>query len=392
MKRTSILIYTLFLFTLVVYSYSQIDLNLTLTQWSPYQKIQAILIQLGYFNRPLSSALYIFFILLFTVFYLIILYQVRKGRLNIKELTLLVVGTGLILTLSYPAFSHDIFNYMFDARIITKYGMNPYSFKALDFPGDLWIRFMHWTHRTYPYGPLWIILTTPFSYLGFQKFTLTLFNFKLLFLAGFYLNSYLINKISGIVNPKNALYSTAFFALNPLILIETVLSPHNDSIMLLFALVSIYALLKNKLVFSLISMLVSAAVKFVTLSLVPVIIYLFKAKPTDIKKQNESILTLMLIISLISTAVAVYYHELLPWYAIVPFGFISLLTNHKIIQILGISLSVGLLSKYVSFLYNGEWTNGAYSNYLILLLLIIIFSIIYFFINSIRLNILKSKL
>jgi len=69
----------------------------------------------------------------------------------------ILIGVGLLF--SYPFLSHDLFNYLFDAKIVTFYHQNPYILKALDFPSDPWLRFMHWTHRTYPYGPSFLFLT-----------------------------------------------------------------------------------------------------------------------------------------------------------------------------------------------------------------------------------------
>jgi len=147
-------VYSLLLLFLIIYSYSQIDLNLTLSSNQLYQSIQQQLIYLGYFNRPLSTVVFTILLFLLFTFYFFILYLVNKKKVTLQKILLLVVLTCVILLFSYPAFSHDIFNYMFDARIVTKYYQNPYFHSALDFPNDLWTRFMHWTHRTYPYGPI----------------------------------------------------------------------------------------------------------------------------------------------------------------------------------------------------------------------------------------------
>ncbi|MCL4390465.1 hypothetical protein M1345_03705 [Patescibacteria group bacterium] len=198
-----IFFYLLVLAVLGVYSYSQIDLNLTLLQTPWFLSFQHLMIQLGYFNRLLSTAIFAGLLLLLFLFYLLLLRQK-------PNLFILVAGVVVLTLFAYPAFSHDFFNYLFDARIVTHYGQNPYFFKALDFPTDTWTRFMQWTHRTYPYGPIWLALTVPLSYLGFGKFILTVFNFKIMFAAAYVGSVVLIKKLSGV---KNAL----FFAANPLV-------------------------------------------------------------------------------------------------------------------------------------------------------------------------------
>jgi hypothetical protein len=199
----SIFIYLTLLIFFGIYSYSQIDLNLTLSANGIYQSFQKALIYIGYFNRPYSLIIFLIILSLLYFFYLLFFTLSVKRIISFKTVCIIVVLSSVILLFSYPAFSHDFFNYMFDARIITKYQLNPYLFRALDFPGDLWTRFMHWTHRTYPYGPLWLVITVPFSFFGFGKFTLTLFNFKLLF-AVFHLgNIFLIYKILRKLSPTS---------------------------------------------------------------------------------------------------------------------------------------------------------------------------------------------
>ncbi len=163
--------YGLGLLALTIYSYSQIDLNLTLSSNAVYQSFQQTMIWLGYFNRPLSTTIFLVLVFLLFAIYYLLLRLVKQGRLEERQFWILVILTLGISVFAYPAFSHDIFNYMFDARIVTTYGLSPYQYKALDFPADLWIRFMHWTHRYYPYGPTWLLLTLPFSFSGFGKFT-----------------------------------------------------------------------------------------------------------------------------------------------------------------------------------------------------------------------------
>ncbi|MBI5123164.1 hypothetical protein HZA75_04880, partial [Candidatus Roizmanbacteria bacterium] len=262
--------YLVTLFTFAIYSYSQIDLNLTLSSNSLYQYFQQQLIYIGYFNRPLSTIIYILLLFLFFIFYFLFLWLVKQKKLTQLNILWLIIGSSVILFFAYPAFSHDIFNYMFDARIVTKYFSNPYFHTALDYPNDLWTRFMHWTHRTYPYGPVWLSITLPFSFAGFGKFVLTLFNYKLMFLLFHIGNIYLIYKILKKVFPKGVNLGLVFYALNPLILIESIVSPHNEVVMLFFLLLAVYTLFfKRNLLIAVVSLLLSAGVKFITIILLP---------------------------------------------------------------------------------------------------------------------------
>lgn len=347
-------IYVLILFLLTFYSYSQIDLNLTLSANPYYQAVQNQLIYLGYYNRSLST--YIFLIIFFCLFffYFLFLYQARHNHLSSKKIYLLILFSIIFLIFSYPGFSHDIFNYMFDARMITKYHTNPYLHSALDFPDDLWTRFMHWTHRRYPYGPIWLVITTPFSFMGFGKFVPTLMLFKLMFICFHLLNIYLIYKILRNKIPKYTLSGVVFYAFNPLIIIESIVSPHNEVMMLSFLLLAIYFGVINKRIFvSFLALVFSAGVKFTTASVFPLFIIIGFLR----KKFNfERIIEIFLLFLLFPFLILIINREPYPWYLIIFVGIGALLGKFRFMHLLIICQSLGALLRYAPYLYFGEYS------------------------------------
>src|SRR3990167_8554688 len=217
---------------LFFYSFTQIDLGLTLSRVSVWQTAEKFFKSIGYFNRPMSALIFIIITLLLFTFYLLILNNIRKKEISRKTIWSLIIATTVILTFSYNAFSYDLFNYIFDAKIVTYYNQNPYLHKALDFPGDPMLSFMHWTHRLFPYGPTWLGLTVPLSFIGMHFFLPTFFLFKMLISMSFLGTVFFIGKILRKVYPDNEVFSVAFFALNPLIIIESLVSSHNDIVMM----------------------------------------------------------------------------------------------------------------------------------------------------------------
>src|SRR5260221_5451039 len=161
--KKSFSLYFLVILGLFFYSYTQVDLSLTLSRISIWQTIEKSFQYIGYFNRPLSTYLYLGILLLLFGFYIYFLKLVNKQKVKRKEVWLIIITLSVILTFSYNAFSYDLFNNIFDAKILTHYQLNPYSFKALDFPHDPMLSFMHWTQRTYPYGPIWLFFSIPLS-------------------------------------------------------------------------------------------------------------------------------------------------------------------------------------------------------------------------------------
>src|SRR3990167_10379800 len=88
---------------LAIYSYSQVDLNLTLSTQPLYQAFQKHLTYLGYFNRPLSTAIYIGLVILLTIGYLILLNLAKQKLVSRKQIWLLIFLITFILLFSYPA-------------------------------------------------------------------------------------------------------------------------------------------------------------------------------------------------------------------------------------------------------------------------------------------------
>lgn len=349
--------YLLSVIGLFLYSYTQVDLNLTLSQWSIWQVIQKAFQQVGWFQRPLSTAIYLVILLSLFTFYLSFLGLVKKGKLSGKQFWRLIIISSVILLFSYNAFSYDLFNYLFDARIFTFHGQNPYLFKALDFPRDPWTNFMRWTHRTYPYGPVWLGLTIPLSYLGFQVFLPTLFLFKALMVGSFLGTVYFIGRILEKISPEKKLLGMAFFAFNPLVIIESLVSAHQEVVMLFFSIAAFWFLLNKKYLPAFLFLLLSVGIKFATAFFLPLfLIVLFWGRRRQ-KIDWEKIFLGALVLMLAAVILASQRTELQPWYLVWVLPFVSLLTKRKWLLILSFTLSLGLLLHYVPFLYTGNWNS-----------------------------------
>ncbi|OGH24732.1 MAG: hypothetical protein A3B47_00570 [Candidatus Levybacteria bacterium RIFCSPLOWO2_01_FULL_39_24] len=340
---------------LFFYSFTQIDLGLTLSRVSVWQTAEKFFKSIGYFNRPMSALIFIIITLLLFTFYLLILNNIRKKEISRKTIWSLIIATTVILTFSYNAFSYDLFNYMFDAKIVTFYNQNPFVYKALDFPGDPMLSFMHWTHRLYPYGPTWLGLTVPLSFLGMQVFLPTFFLFKIMISATFLGTVYFISRILQKISPENELFGVAFFALNPLVIIESLVSAHNDITMIFFAMWALYLLMINKYVRSTILFILSVGTKFATLLLVPVFVVIYFLK----KYKREINWERMMLLSIVSMLAAVFVVTLRttfqPWYLLYVLPFVAIVPNKYYVIIPTVIISFAASLQYLPFLYLGNW-------------------------------------
>lgn len=354
-KKVIFLLYFIVLLVLFLYSFTQIDLNLTLSKVSFWFALQDFFQHIGYFKRSLSTLFYFLIVLSLFAFYIIFLKQVWNRKLKEKDLFILIILTAGILFLSYPAFSYDVFNYMFDAKIVTNYGQNPYIHKALDYPADPWINFMRWTHRTYPYGPSWLVFTVPLSYIGFQYFLPTLYLFKILMAASYLGSAYFLYKTLKLISKENAIFGTIFFALNPLVVIESLVSAHNDIVMIFFAILAIYCLVLRKKIKSAIYFLISGGVKFATLLTLPVFLLKMFSEKIKLKFSWEKFFLISFFLMIASIIAASIRTQFQPWYLLYIFPFASFFAKKDIIIISFMLISFAALLLYIPFLYFGNW-------------------------------------
>ena len=101
---------------LVVYSFCFLDLNLTLYRFSWFQKIKPFFNQLGYYQRPLSTLIFLVLAVSLTGLYFnLIKKKIPQNNCRWINRLLPIIGLGLV---SYPMFSHDIFNYIFAYKMV----------------------------------------------------------------------------------------------------------------------------------------------------------------------------------------------------------------------------------------------------------------------------------
>lgn len=346
--------YFIAIIALFFYSFTQVDLSLTLSSAGFAQTIQKSFQQIGYFNRPLSTEIFVLILVALFGFYIYFLYLAYKKRIDKKKIWILIIGTAIILIPSYTAFSYDIFNYIFDAKIITHYHQNPYFHKALDYPGDPMLSFMHWTHRLYPYGPAWLVVTVPFSFIGMNVFVITYFLFKIL-IVGFYLGCvYLIGKISQKIDPESERFNLVLFALNPLVIIESLVTSHNDVAMIFLALFGVYLFFLKKRIMAIVFIVISSLIKIPTLVLLAPVVLSFIPNIKE-RLDNQKYVWLFVLFSIAGLLYSMTKLEIQPWYFLWVMPFACLIKPNKYVVSLIIGVTLGLVLRYGAFLYYGNW-------------------------------------
>jgi len=318
---------------LLIFSYTQVDLNLTLSQAGIVQDMQKAFQYVGFYQRPVSTGIYLSILMGLFISYSMLLGAVKAGKVAVRDVWRIILTISVFLVASYPAaFSYDFFNYLFTAKTVLVYGQNPYTVTPIQFSAiDPWTNFMRWTHLPSAYTPLWIGLSLIPYVLGFGFFLPVLFATKML-VAGFYMLA-----CWALWRTTKSLYALSVFALNPLILLESLVSAHNDIVMIACFLLALYYG-RNWLLLS-----VSVALKFMTITLIPV----FALKKNSVWMLGAMGAGLVLVL---------FRREFLPWYWVWIVPFVALNFNKTHLVRASTIISFGLLASYAPYLYFGEYS------------------------------------
>ncbi|MBT3249336.1 MAG: hypothetical protein HN846_04565 [Candidatus Pacebacteria bacterium] len=374
-----LLAYFLLLTVYTVFSYSLTAPNLVLTSWSPYWKFQNWMWEAFFNNRQLLTYSYLALIgLIFTNYFLVLKSWPKNKKLS-WWLPLLITSP---LIFSNNALSHDVFNYIFNAKMVVVYQANPHLQTALDFATDNWTRFMHNTHTPAPYFYGWTGLSLLPYALGGGKFSITWLVFRLFSFLSLGLLSF-----SMIKNIKKQNIWLLGLLFNPLLLIEVVSNAHNDLWMMAPALVAMLVVSgkkTNKKIFvSLALLLFSASVKLATLALLPVWLALVLPWRNIWPKLNKFILTnwpFLTSVLLFLPLLTPRSKQFLPWYLIWSLVWLPLIGKKwQAWKTSLLVLSISSMLRYLPYIWKGNYEgNVQWQQLLITWMPFILFWIIHF--------------
>lgn len=352
-----------FIFTL--YSYAFLDTGLTLTSFKPYLEFQKQARLLGNSFRQFSAFLFLSLSLILYFVYLSLIKLGKKNIFSLKNGLYVFFGVCFILIFAYPAFSHDIFNYIFNAKIVLIFKSDPHVYTAWEF-ADPMLDFMRNVHTPAPYFYGWTIMSLlPFT-LSFGQLFLSLINFKLFSLFFYFLTFLFLKKIAGELKLKNKKERLLWFLLNPLLLIEAVGVGHNDFSMMSLLLMSFYNLIlfkksqnnlkkvnKSKkdwlfLFFSCLFFLLSVSIKYATVVLVPLFFIFYFKKDFDLGFWSGFLLFLLPLTRPIN--------QLHSWYFIWSFTMMVLARKKETLQFF-VLISFFALLRYFPYIWQGDWNS-----------------------------------
>lgn len=278
--KNKILIYLLITISILlcIPSIAYLSNNKTVDMFDGYYTFTLVKSE-SYLIRTISGLVVIGALLIFSLIYISIIKKEKKIFKNSKQIFILIAIISFIFMLILPYLSSDIFYYIGDSWLASKYGENPYYTTVSDLQeqginDEILNNTGYWSDTVSVYGPLWNIFARILVSFSFGNLTVALFIFKMASYLIHLFNSYLIYKTT-----KSKKYML-LYGLNPLVLIEFMSNVHNDIYLVFFTLLAGYFLVRRKNIYlTMLALALSVSVKYTTVLFVPfVLIYCFRDK------------------------------------------------------------------------------------------------------------------
>ncbi len=173
----------------------------------------------------------------------------------------------------YPVNAIDVFLYAVRSRLLTTYGVNPNSVPFITYPNDTWLPFAttYWAERLSPYGPLWNLVSAPFTALAGENMLVAVVGYKLLFVACLLLGGWVITRCFAAVKRPGGAAAALLYLWNPLVLWEAIGNAHNDVLLALLLLLAFWAWQTRRGVLVIPLLIAASLLKYVTLPLLPLV-------------------------------------------------------------------------------------------------------------------------
>jgi Glycosyltransferase family 87 len=191
--------------------------------------------------------------------YFLALRNWKELQFSVTQVVTIATASAFAAWCSVPGVnSADPWAYLEFGRMAGVHGMNPYL-HAYPEVHDSYSPYA-WFPLTMPYGPVVLLSLIPAAWVSTINFLAAIFFMKLEWLAAYAASTWLLLRILQRISPDPT-YGLFLFALNPLLLLELIVTGHNDGLVILFALLSLFFLQKERGALALWSALLCVLVK-----------------------------------------------------------------------------------------------------------------------------------
>lgn len=188
-----------------------------------------------------------------------------------------VLGIGIVCALLliglYPITALDVVLYVVRARLWALYGGSPMLALPARFVQDPYIRFAgEYGNQPSPYGPLWELLAQIPIRLGITEIGAGIIAMKIISLISYIGMAVLLGWHSQQQSPRfevSKLTAMTFFAVNPLVLLQTIGNGHNDMVMMAFMTLGLILWQRGRWVETAFALTLATMVKITGFILIP---------------------------------------------------------------------------------------------------------------------------
>ncbi len=199
------------------------------------------------------------------------------GITSVRVQTLIFSAGALFLimqTLAPVLLSTDVFAYAIYGRVLSIHHANPYTASPPIAAGDPFMQLFGQQYIPSWYGPLWTLISAGITCVGGEHVGLMVLLFRGCAILSALLCAIFIWLILRAKFPERTAQGLVFFLWNPLLVVETGLSGHNDCTMLALVLLGFWLHTQNAKALAVIALTLSSLVKFLTGMLIPLYIVL----------------------------------------------------------------------------------------------------------------------
>ncbi len=159
----------------------------------------------------------------------------RAEKTALKFIWLTAIIAGIVYVLTPSLLSRDAAVYAGYGRVLITYSANPYYTPLSAFPHDALFQFDDWHNALAAYGPVWLLVCGLSTLVAGSSILHYIFFYRILGLCAYLLTIALVTAILRTLkcSPRMVVLGTLLYALNPLVLLESCLGGHNDTLMML---------------------------------------------------------------------------------------------------------------------------------------------------------------
>lgn len=337
----------------LIFSYLWVDKALILTLSAGHAVVSNLeaAVSFGNVNREILAVIYVFLIVIFFILQCILI--LSTNRYSKKLLYFALLLTTLIFSFSYNFASHDLFTYLFSAKMLWVYHLNPYIVSPEYLvPTDFSVSFLRNIQNTYPYGVVSLIYSLfPVVIFSGDRILLNIFSIRLLNAILFYATGFFIYKTFR----DERIFGWWFF--NPILLLELLVNGHNDLLLICIFIISLILFYRKK-IFLGIGVLLAASLTKSSVFVYEALIFLTGVTALILNQKYRQtffklgLFGLLAFLQTTNISVQVWYYT---WvYMFVPFAKLKT-TSLILLSFLGVLL----LLNYYSFIKTSGWGGGS---------------------------------